>query len=246
MPTLPFGPLEKTYLQRNKIYSAGAVPAVVCRLADVALKSRQAVAQYAKAVLDCLRRAWAPVVKRADAEFFPVVLHAVKRGDESPCGTFGANNDAFYCADGWGIYIDWQDFVENKEYDRAQTAGWIRYTMAHEFGHHVQQLVGISTYFDERSGRARGQVALQETRRHELQASCFASAFFGANQETLGLYGDKLDDYEWNAHSGDDDPPASTHDHGSHQSSTYWADTAFKAKSPSACNTWTAPPTKVS
>ena len=44
-----------------------------------------------------------------------------------------------------------------------------------------------------RSG-ARLAARVAESRRNELQASCFAAAFFGANQETLQVYGERLED----------------------------------------------------
>jgi hypothetical protein len=82
------------------------------------------------------------------------------------------------------------------------------------------------------------------TRRHELQASCFGAAFIGANQKTLDLRGSKLAHYRWVASLGD--APGVARDHGSDKSNTAWSSAAFKAKSPSACNTWAAPAKRVS
>lgn len=244
-PTPTYRSLEKTYLVRNKIYSAGRVPAVTCAVPEIALRTRKEVQQYASAVLGCLQRAWKPVVERSDVEFTSAKVYAVNAGSTTRCGILTKEVGGFYCADGSGIYLDWRGFVEDDVYNRVWAGVYLQYTMAHEFGHHVQQLVGISEYYDERSERIKGARGLQEMRRHELQASCFASAFLGANQQTLGLYDAKLQAYRDAAYSGDDDPPASTPDHGSRESSTAWANAAFTSQSPSACNTWSVPAGKV-
>lgn len=237
--------LEKTYLVRNKIYAAGRVPAVTCQLPQIALTTRKEVQQYASVVLGCLQRAWKSVVERSDVAFFSAKVYAVNAGSETRCGILTKEVGGFYCSAGSGIYLDWHEFVEDDAYDRVWAGVYLQFTMAHEFGHHVQQLVGISEYYDERSERAKGPLRLQEMRRHELQASCFASAFLGANQQTLDLYDDRLQDYQDAAYSGDDDPPAVTPEHGTRESNTAWANAAFKAKSPSACNTWVVPAKRV-
>ncbi|TDW15478.1 neutral zinc metallopeptidase [Kribbella kalugense] len=237
--------LEKTYLVRNKIYSAGRVPAVTCELPQIELTTRKEVQQYASAVLGCLQRAWKPVVERSDVAFFPAKVYAVNAGSKTRCGILTKELGGFYCSEGSGIYLDWQQFVEDDAHGREWAGVYLQFTIAHEFGHHVQQLVGISPYFDDRWAEATGAARLEQMRRHELQASCFASAFFGANQQTLDLYYAKLQAYLDAARSGDDDPPATTPDHGSRESSTAWAEAAFKAKSPSACNTWAAPAKRV-
>jgi uncharacterized protein len=244
-PTPTYRSVEKKYLVRNKIYSAGPVPAVTCALPQIELRTRKEVQQYASAVLGCLQRAWKSVVERSDVEFTSARVYAVNAGSKTRCGILTKEVGGFYCADGSGIYLDWQEFVEDNEYDREWAGVYLQFTMAHEFGHHVQQLVGISEYYDERSERVKGALGLQEMRRHELQASCFASAFLGANQQTLDLYDAKLQAYRDAAYSGDDDPPASTPDHGSRKSNTAWAEAAFTSKSPSACNTWAVPAQRV-
>ena len=65
------------------------------------------------------------------------------------------------------------------------------------------------------------------------------------NQQTLDLYGERLEAYRDAAYAGDDDAPTVPPDHGSRKSSTAWAQAAFKAKSPSACNTWPVPAKRV-
>lgn len=226
---------------RNKIYSAGEVPAVACVLPDIALRSQKAVQQYSKAVQDCLQRAWKPVVVRAGVRFGPSAVYAINQGSKTACGVFGKADEGYYCPEDAGIYLDWDEYVEDAQFSHVAAQVYLQITMAHEFGHHVQQLVGISTYYDDRWGEITGPAHLEPMRRHELQASCFGSAFLGANQASLNLYDVRFEWYRWAAHSGDDDEAGRVRDHGSRASNTSWADAAFAAKSPSACNTWVAP-----
>ncbi|RZT28470.1 hypothetical protein EV649_2247 [Kribbella sp. VKM Ac-2569] len=233
------------HLVHNKIYSAGTVPAVACELLDVALRSQKAVQQYMSAILGCLQRAWKPVVARAGVKFRPSVVYAINQGSRTACGTFGKESEGYYCPADSGIYLDWDELVEDAEYDHVEAQVYLQFTMAHEFGHHVQELVGISTYYDDRWGEVTGAARLEPSRRLELQASCFGSAFLGANQATLKIFDERLRYYQWYAYFGDDDPPRHTPDHGSRRSSTAWAVDGFADKAPAACNTWVVPANRV-
>ncbi|MEV4263031.1 neutral zinc metallopeptidase [Kribbella sp. NPDC049584] len=243
--TTPYRSPEDRFLLHNKIYSAGRIPAVACKVPQLALQTQKEVQQYTNVMLGCLERAWKPMVARAQAEYFTATVYTVKQGARTACGPFRGKYAGFYCGTNFGIYLDWQQFVEDGDRDREYARADLQFAFAHEFGHHVQQLVQISSYFDMRWTAATGAARLEQMRRHELQASCFASAFLGANQQTLDLRGAKLKDYREAADAGDDDRPETPPDHGSHKSSTFWATAAFKAKSPSACNTWLAPAKRV-
>jgi predicted metalloprotease len=232
---------EEIYLLHNKIYSAGQVPAVACTLPDIAVRSQKAVQQYASAVLDCLQRAWKPLVVRAHVKFVPAVTYAVNQGSKTACGIFGKEDYGYYCRANSGIYLDWDQLVEDEGTGPVAAQATVQVLMAHEFGHHVQRLVRISQYYDDRWDRTTGATRLEQMRRQELQASCFASAFLGANQAPLNLYDDRLRAYRWAAHSGDDGQSDGVRDHGSDASNAAWADEAFSARSPAACNTWAAP-----
>jgi predicted metalloprotease len=238
--TPTYSPRGQKYLVRNRIYSAGQVPAVACVVPDVVLRSQKAVQRYLNAFQDCLQRAWKPVVVRAGVRFRPSAVYAVRQGSKTACGTFAEKDHAYYCPADSGIYFDWEELGQWEDYGHVAAQVYTLVTMAHEFGHHVQELVGISTYYDDRWGEVAGSAHLEPMRRHELQASCFGSAFLGANQTPLDLYSARYEAYLSEASYGDH-PPATARDHGSPQSNTEWAAAAFTAMSPAACNTWVAP-----
>lgn len=237
------GSLEDGYLLKNDVYAAGQVPAVPCKLPNSALRTKKDVQSYSNAVVECLSRAWKPVVERANVIFVPTTVYTVVQGAKTGCGTFGTEDDAYYCPQNNDIYLDWHNYTADGDRVWAQTG--LQFVLSHEFGHHVQQLVGIMQASDSDLSEATGAPGLEQSRRLELQATCFAAAFLGANQKTLALYGERLEDLHLFAYSGDENAPASPRDHGSRKSSTYWSKGAFKAKSPSACNTWAAPTKRV-
>jgi predicted metalloprotease len=117
----------------------------------------------------------------------------------------------------------------------------LQHLISHEHGHHLQQLLSIPTSYQEEPVT---KAELEESRRHELQASCFGFAFLGANRTALGLSGYLEFVLEDLAETGDE--PGEPRDHGSAQNSLAWSRAAFASKSPASCNTFSAPAGKVS
>ena len=91
----------------------------------------------------------------------------------------------FYCPTDQGIYLDTSFFAELQNRFKASGDFAQDYVIAHEFGHHIQNLLGTSTQVanvqrssDERTGNA-ASVKL------ELQADCFAGVWAAANRQRL-------------------------------------------------------------
>ena len=243
MPSAPPAVDDETALLNNALYRAGVVPAVACRFPAGRLATKAALLGFGQAVVACLGRAWQPLVVRSSVDFTQPVLRAVKVGESTGCGGVDDDVPAFYCWSDNAIYFDWTVYVE-KNRSRVSVQLAMIYTMAHEYGHHLQALTGISDAYGNRYQRKSGDAQLEDTRRSELQASCFASAFFGANRTALDLYGDRLSELRWHEDGGDE--PGYPRDHGSPTSNQAWSRGAFASKSPASCNTWAAAAKKVS
>ena len=235
-------------LQKNKIYSVGKVASVSCREPSIKPDSQSAILKYYKALLPCLNKAWGPVVTRAGYDFRPpkVVLQTSQVTSSNDCT--GEEDTAYYCSADESINISWKNDLDNYKDDPLAARVWMLDTIAHEYGHHVQQMTEMITASFSREGWTKSKaMKLEWSRRRELQASCFGAAFLGANKQALGLSGEKLDVWEWQSrHSGDEYNPKKVRDHGSRKSQWLWAGPAFKSASPGSCNTFTAPATKVS
>ncbi|MGW6278358.1 neutral zinc metallopeptidase [Kribbella sp. NPDC055071] len=235
-------------LQQNKIYTAGVVASVSCKEPAVVPNSQSQILNYYKALLPCLDKAWAPLVKKAGYTFrSPKVLLQSSVASINPDCT-GEVDVAFYCSTGEAIYISWKEDLKFYKSDPTAAKVWMLDTFAHEYGHHVQQMTEMITASFSRQGWTNSKsMKLEWARRRELQATCFSAAFLGANKQSLGMSGEKLRVWEYETqHSGDEYNPKKIKDHGSRKSQWLWAGPAFKSANPASCNTFAAPAAKVS
>jgi predicted metalloprotease len=234
-------------LQKNKIYTSGKVAAVSCREPAIKPDSQSAILRYYQALLPCLNRAWEPVVTKAGYDFRPPKLK-LQTGPASDEDCTGESNTAYYCSADESINISWKNDLKYYKNEPLAARVWMLDTMAHEYGHHVQQMTEMITASFSREGWTNSKaMKLEWARRRELQATCFSAAFLGANKKSLGLSSEKLRLWQWEAqHSGDEYNPKKVRDHGSRKSNWAWSDPAFKSASPASCNTFTAPAAKVS
>jgi predicted metalloprotease len=92
----------------------------------------------------------------------------------SACGLAGAAVGPFYCPADQKLYIDLSFFRDLSERHGAPGDFAQAYVVAHEVGHHVQTLLGISEQVRRAGeGRSRAEVNALSVRQ-ELQADCFA------------------------------------------------------------------------
>jgi predicted metalloprotease len=234
-------------LQKNKLYVSGPVAAVSCKEPAITPNSQSAILRYYAALLPCLNKAWAPVVTKAGYDFRPPKLK-LQSGKASEDECTGESNVAYYCSDDESINVSWKNDLKNYENDPLGARVWMLDTMAHEYGHHVQQMTEMITASFSRQGWTKSSaMKLEWSRRRELQATCFGAAFLGANKKPLGFSGTKLKVWEYETqHSGDEYNPKKVRDHGSRKTNWAWAGPAFKSASPASCNTFTAPAARVS
>ncbi|MFG1814508.1 neutral zinc metallopeptidase [Kribbella sp. NPDC049174] len=234
-------------LRQNKLYTAGKVPSVTCKEPSIKPTSQSAILRYYNALLPCLNKAWAPVVRKAGYDFRPpkIVLQS-NQAPTSSCS--GEAETAYYCSGDESININWKNDLSNYNEDKLAARVWMMDTLAHEYGHHVQEMTEIITASFSRQGWAKTKdEKLEWSRRRELQASCLAAVFLGANKQSLGLTGAKQELWEWQVqHSGDEYNPKKVRDHGSRKNHWVWGGPAFKSASPASCNTFAAPASKVS
>ncbi len=96
---------------------------------------------------------------------------------ESACGRAGASVGPFYCPGDEKVYIDLSFYEELKRRFQAPGDFAQAYVIAHEVGHHVQHLLGISDRVDAMRGRVSQAEANQLSVRLELQADFYAGVF---------------------------------------------------------------------
>lgn len=135
---------------------------------------------FVKKVLANTERTWQGIFKASGSEYQPptLVFFTDRIDDIGGCGVGLAAMGPFYCPANQKIYIDLSFYDELKH--KYQAAGDFAqgYVIAHEVGHHVQNLVGTS----DKVQRARQQAgseaeANQLSVRLELQADCYAGVW---------------------------------------------------------------------
>lgn len=145
------------------------------------------------------------------------------------------------------MYVGLKHVVETSGGESLSNYSVYARVIAHEYGHHVQDRAGILLYGDqqiESGDEATGNAA---SRRIELQAQCFAGAFLGTERDTLPMtreqYVAMIIDVRGR---GEDRKPPDERDHGSGRHYAGWVVTGFNGRDLTVCNTWIAPPSKVS
>nr|SBO99139.1 similar to metalloprotease [Nonomuraea gerenzanensis] len=239
-------PSYKPVLTKNKLYKTGKLGVTACEEPEVTSGTVDEAKIYFEAVMECLDKAWSPVVKKAGYRFSrPKLTVLTKVGEKmGPCGRFPAGAQAVYCPQVRSIYFLLSDNVVEEPSDLA-----LMQVLAHEYGHHIQQLTGIMKAADVAILKNRSESrALEALRRTELQAQCLSASFVGRVWNSLGR-----PDTDWTILlKGSHNPVASLgvrnsgdETHASQASNKYWLERGFKAQSADVCNTWTAPSRRV-
>lgn len=163
------------------------------------------------------------------------------------CGTATVEIGPHYCPLDKGIYLEPGFFKAILERRFGATGDFAQaYVVAHEFGHHVQNELGISTHMREqqaRNPRLKNELSV----RLELQADCLAGVW-AASAHERGLLdpGDTKEALEAAAAVGDDRIQAAqgqrvnphTWTHGSSEQRVYWFQKGFNTADTEQCDTF--------
>ncbi len=134
-------------------------------------------ADFVSVVLADTEDTWGEIFKQGGSRYEPPRLVLFTNATQSGCGTGQSAMGPFYCSVDRKVYLDLTFFRELDRRFGAPGDFARAYVVAHEVGHHVQNLLGIAQKVQaaqERGGRAQGN-AMQV--RMELQADCFAGVW---------------------------------------------------------------------
>jgi len=95
----------------------------------------------------------------------------------SACGFASAASGPFYCPGDKKVYIDLAFYDDLRRKFKAPGDFAQAYVIAHEIGHHVQNLIGVLPEFNRRRGQMSQSEANSMSVRVELQADCFAGVW---------------------------------------------------------------------
>jgi len=134
-------------------------------------------AEFVAVVLADTEETWNRVFQSAGRRYQEPVLVLFEDAVQSACGSASAASGPFYCPADQKVYLDLSFFRELDQRFGAPGDFAQAYVVAHEVGHHVQNLLGINRQVaqaQQGSGRA-GSNALSV--QLELQADCFAGVW---------------------------------------------------------------------
>ncbi len=205
--------------------------------------------QFVSVTLADTEEVWAQVFREQLGQTYtPPKLVLFKQAVQSPCGGATAASGPFYCPADSKAYLDTEFFTT---LDRRLGAGGdfaAAYVVAHEVGHHVQNLLGILQQSAAMREQATQVRANEISVRTELQADCFAGIWARGARDMLGTLepGDVAEAMNAAAQIGDDtlqrnagrtvNPESFTH--GTSEQRQGWFQRGYETGQISACDSF--------
>ena len=205
------------------------------------------------AVVNSLDGYWSDTFARSGQTYTPPRTNFFSGSTNTGCGGATSDTGPFYCPADKQVYIDLSFFKELETRFGAQGGNFSRaYVIAHEYGHHIQDLLGTTDRVQTRdTGPTSGSVRL------ELQADCYAGTWANHAASVPTSSGKPLiqditqqdvasaldtakrigDDFiQTNLGNGRVDQGQFTH--GSSAQRTKWYSTGYKTGNPAQCDTF--------
>lgn len=245
--TEPVGASDATaVLERNTLYQQGGLVNGVCPAQDLGAAGTEEQTRFYEALMTCLNEEWRPVIESAGYDYAEPGLVVFDAAITTPCGNYSPESGrtlALYCPNDQVLYAD---VPQMRKFFGANDVAYA-VVIGHEFGHHVQEEIGLLTAFDD-VVYGDFENRLELNRRVELQASCMGGLFLGAIAENYPIDETKLRLLDRVSGSFGDEPAGGNdddRDHGSGVSNREWIMKGFAGNDLSRCNTFAAPSDEV-
>lgn len=206
------------------------------------------LAEMSSVVLADTEDTWSAIFASEGRQYSPPTLVLFDDAVRSACGTASAAVGPFYCPADRKLYLDLGFFDQLHRRFGAPGDFAQAYVIAHEVGHHVQNLAGISDEVHSRQQRGTRAEANELSVRLELQADCFAGVwgFHADRSHHLLEPGDLEEALRAAAAIGDDTlqrnagghvvPDSFTH--GTSEQRVHWFKRGFETGDADACDTF--------
>ncbi len=137
----------------------------------------QELRDFSATVLASTEDIWTEIFRQQGMSYSKPVLVLFRDRVQSACGNAGASVGPFYCPGDEKLYLDLSFFNELETRFRAPGDFAEAYVIAHEVGHHVQDLLHTMERVDAARGRMSEEQANQISVRLELQADYYAGVW---------------------------------------------------------------------
>ena len=168
-------------------------------------------------------------------------------GVETACGAADSSTGPFYCPGDQKVYIDLSFYDQLREQFGAPGDFAQAYVLAHEVGHHIQNITGVLPEFNQRRQSMSQDEANAYSVRVELQADCYAGVWANyAGQEDLLDNGDIEEALNAANQIGDDTlqermqgfAVPKTFNHGTSAQRKTWFERGYSSGNPGDCDTF--------
>ena len=204
--------------------------------------------EFVARVLGSNNRIWGEIFTSMGKSYEKPKLVLFEDYVQSACGAAQSSMGPFYCPGDQKVYLDLSFYQDMKNKLGAPGDFAQAYVIAHEVGHHVQNMLGIAKQVTEARMRASETESNQLSVRMELQADCFSGIWAQEANASAKILeqGDIEEGLNAAAAIGDDRlqkrsqgyvvPDSFTH--GSSEQRVNWFKRGFQAKSLNDCNTF--------
>jgi len=209
--------------------------------------ARDETKEFIARVLGDTEDTWTKLFRDMQGQYRAPRLVLFRGGVESACGMASSAVGPFYCSADQRVYLD-RAFFEDLSRRFGAPGEFARaYVIAHEIGHHVQNLMGITEKVAQQRERTGGARSNQLSVRLELQADCLAGVWgFYAKQRGLLEPGDVESGLGAAAAIGDDRIQRQTRGqvapesftHGSSEQRVQWFRRGFDGGNIESCDTF--------
>jgi predicted metalloprotease len=197
-------------------------------------------------VVDDVQQSWTRAFANAEKPYEQTTLVIFEQATQTGCGVGSSQTGPFYCPLDRKVYLDLGFFRELRSRFGAPGDFAQAYVIAHEFGHHVQNILGVNTEVRQEQQRDPGR-ANDLSIRLELQADCLAGVWaHSAYEQQLLESGDLEEGLAAAAAVGDDriqrrtsgriNPEQWTH--GSSEQRVTWFKKGFDTGNPADCDSF--------
>ena len=143
--------------------------------------------KFVASVLGGTEDVWGQVFQQAGSQYQKPRLVLFRGATPTACGTGQSAMGPFYCPGDQKVYID-LSFYETLRRQLGAPGDFAQaYVIAHEVGHHVQNLMGITDQMEKMRGRVSEREYNAMSVRLELQADCFAGLWAHHNHKSKAI-----------------------------------------------------------
>lgn len=201
-------------------------------------------AEFSKVVLGNLEDTWGKIFSQAGLPYRNPTLVLYSGQVQSACGFNSAASGPFYCPGDQKIYLDLSFLNELKRMGAPGDFAFA-YVIAHEYGHHISNIIGTLPKVQQAQRRVSKRDANQLSILLELQSDCFAGVWAHHASNTYGMLedGDVEEGLRAAASVGDDAMIGNRPDlftHGTSKQRMQWLRAGMQSGNVKTCDTFGA------